>query len=392
MNRQRKRQALWLYRHLYTALYSLLISKMAAQSAHGAMTGTLRVLDRVPLSCRLAGASRASMTPARRIEVGGVSLSQALVLAAGLVKGDGFPSEDDAVRAVQSRRNVMPGWRFVPALTGPVEFGSFTRFPRMGNAGTVVWRHERSRSLQNRVGLKNPGGRAAAMFLGMHKENLPSEYGINIALSPGVHDIDQQEREVIESLEFFLDEAVIPAWFTLNLSCPNTEDDPLGYQLEAETRRLCGAFINCLAQRSVEIPLWVKISPGLAAEQYHALVRIFRDVGVKAVVATNTLPKPSPDDHEQIAGLGGGDLFESALDAVKHLREEIVRANAPIDIVACGGILDGATFQAYRDLGVKAAQYWSALVFRGPLAAALIESELPAHEYEYEAVHSESLA
>ena len=63
-----------------------------------------------------------------------------------------------------------------------------------------------------------------------------------------------------------------------------------------------------------------------------------------------------------------------------------------LDIVACGGILDGATFQAYRDLGVKAAQYWSALVFRGPLAAALIESELPAHEYEYEAVHSESLA
>ena len=381
------------YGRIYSGVNKVLIFKSSAQRAHDSIIGILRFLDRFPMAIRLAQKLHSVFWQDLQVSVGGVRLSHRLILAAGLVKGDAFNREETALEAVEDlRRNVLPGWRIVPALVGPMEFGSFTRFPRMGNAGTVVWRHERSRSLQNQIGLKNPGARAAAEFLGMHKESLPSEYGINIALSPGVHDIDQQEREVIASLEFFLDEGVIPAWFTLNLSCPNTEDDPLGYQLEAETRRLCGAFINCLAQRSVEIPLWVKISPGLAIEQYHALVRIFRDVGVKAVVATNTLPKPSPSDPQEIAGLGGGDLFESALDAVKHLREEIVRANAPIDIVACGGILDGATFQAYRDLGVKAAQYWSALVFRGPLAAALIESELPAHEYEYEAVHSESLA
>lgn len=392
MMRRRNRHVLRFYRHMYTGLYGLLISRLSAQRAHEAVIGSLRVLDRAPLAYDLSGAAREAASPAQGIEAGGVSLSQALVLAAGLVKGDGFPSEDDALRAVKSKRNIVPGWRVVPALLGPVEYGSFTRFPRLGNSGTVLWRRESSRSLQNRVGLKNPGARAAAMFLGMRKAQLPDEFGINIAVSPGVDDINQQEREVIESLEFFLLEDVLPAWFTLNLSCPNTEDDPLGHQLEAETRRLCGAFISRLEQRSLAIPLWVKISPGLAPEQYHALVRIFAEVGVKAVVATNTLPEPSPEDSAQIAGLGGGGLFESTLDAVKHLREEIVRSNAAIDIVACGGILDGASLQAYRDLGVKAAQYWSALVYRGPLAAALIESELSAHEYEYEATHSESLA
>ncbi len=392
MSWRSNRHVLWFYRHTYTALYELLISRLSAQRAHEAVIGSLRIMDRAPLLHRLSGTEVKALSPAQGIEAGGVSLSQALVLAAGLVKGDGFSSEDDALRAAESTRNIVPGWRIIPALLGPVEFGSFTRFPRMGNDGTVLWRRESSRSLQNRVGLKNPGARAAALFLGMRKELLPSELGINIAVSPGVQDIGQQEREVVESLEFFLDEGLLPAWFTLNLSCPNTEDDPLGHQLEAETRRLCGAFINCLAQRSLAIPLWVKISPGLSAEQYHALVRIFADVGVKAVVATNTLPEPSPEDPAQIAGLGGGGLFESTLDAVAHLREEIIRSNAAIDIVACGGILDGASFQAYRDLGVKAAQYWSALVYRGPLAAALIESELSAHEYEYEAAHSESLA
>ncbi len=392
MSWRSNRHVLWFYRHTYTAIYELLISRLSAQRAHEAVIGSLRILDRAPLAHRLSGTEVKTVSPAHGTEAGGVSLSQALVLAAGLVKGDGFPSEDDALRAVKSKRNIVPGWRVVPVLLGPVEFGSFTRFPRMGNDGTVMWRRESSRSLQNRVGLKNPGARAAAKFLGMRKAQLPDEFGINIAVSPGVHDIKQGEQEVVESLEFFLDEGLLPAWFTLNLSCPNTEDDPLGHQLEAETRRLCGAFIERLEQRALAIPLWVKISPGLAPTQYHALVRIFAEVGVKAVVATNTLPEPSPDDPTQIAGLGGGGLFESTLDAVKHLREEIIRSNAAIDIVACGGILDGASLQAYRDLGVKAAQYWSALVYRGPLAAALIESELSAHEYEYEAAHSESLA
>ena len=67
-------------------------------------------------------------------------------------------------------------------------------------------------------------------------------------------------------------------------------------------------------------------------------------------------------------------------------------AGYDVDVIACGGILDGASFDAYRALGVKAGQFWSALVYRGPLAAAIIESELPRHEHEYETVHRESLA
>ena len=162
--------------------------------------------------------------------------------------------------------------------------------------------------------------------------------------------------------------------------------------MEAETRQLCGAFINNMQARSVDIPLWIKVSPGLAEEQYQALVHICHEVGVRAIVATNTLAKPSPSDPKLTAGVGGGELFESSLAAVQHLRAEIVRKKSSLDVIACGGILDGESFQAYRALGVRAAQYWSALVYRGPLAAAVIESELVDYEYEYEALHRESLA
>ncbi len=386
----------WLLRGIdwaYQCLNRHLTFRGTAQEAHDSAIELLRLLERLPLAPQIIGILRRLLFREGRIEVGGIELSQRLILAAGLVKGDGFPDEDEALGAVNlARRNIIPGWRIVPALVGPVEFGSFTRHPRMGNAGTVVWRQAATQSTQNRVGLRNPGARAAARFLATHSGKLPREFGINIAVSPGVEDIEEQVREVSESLAFFLDAAVYPSWFTLNLSCPNTEDDPLRHQLEHQTKRLCSAFINSLRSRELEIPLWVKISPGLASEQYHALLRIFHQVGVKAVIATNTLAKPSPSNSSQPAGLGGGELFAEGLSAIRVLRAEKMRQDYQLDLIGCGGILDGESWRQYDELGVKAGQYWSALVYRGPFAAALIESELAQNEYEYEAIHRESLA
>jgi hypothetical protein len=89
--------------------------------------------------------------------VGGITLNYPLMLAAGFVKGHGFADEAHAKQAVQAKVNIIPGWRIVPRLVGPVEFGSFTRYPRIGNTGTVMWRDMRRLSTQNRVGLRNPG-------------------------------------------------------------------------------------------------------------------------------------------------------------------------------------------------------------------------------------------
>ena len=376
----------------YDAWNRLLFFRLSPQRAHNSAIGLLRFLERSRTSAAVARFLRSHTTGSATAEVGGARLSGRLILAAGLVKGDGFANESAALSAVNARRNIMPGWRLMPALAGPVEFGSFTRYPRRGNEGTVIWREAASQSTQNRVGLRNPGARAAARFLGERRQQLAADFGINIAVSPGVTDIDQQERDLVESLEFFLEAGVHPTWFTLNLSCPNTEDDPQGFQLESETKRLCGAFIARLRERQLDIPLWVKISPGLDAEQYRVLLRVFHEVGVKAVIAGNTIARPSPDDAEIVAGVGGGELFPAALDAVRQLLAEKRRSGLDVDVIACGGILDGASFDEYRALGVKAGQYWSALVYRGPLAAAIIESELARHEHEYEAVRRESLA
>jgi dihydroorotate dehydrogenase len=97
---------------------------------------------------------------------------------------------------------------------------------------------------------------------------------------------------------------------------------------------------------------------------------------VRAVVATNTLPQPAPDGSNHIAGVGGGRLFAEALDTVNKLHEEKIKNGYTVDIIGCGGILNGETAQQYLSAGVNAMQYWSAIIYRGPLASAILESEL----------------
>ncbi|MBK8020073.1 MAG: hypothetical protein IPK19_01295 [Chloroflexi bacterium] len=122
-------------------------------------------------------------------------------------------------------------------------------------------------------------------------------------------------------------------------------------------------------------PLWVKVSPCLAAEQYAALMRVFAETGVRAVVATNTLSQPTPDGST-VAGVAGGRLRSPALAAVEQLSRARTEGSYPVDIIGGGGILTGAHLRAFQNAGASAAMIYSALVFRGPLAAALILNEL----------------
>ena len=349
--------------------------RLSAQAAHESLLTVLRRADDSTALIRLAHFVNGTAFAKRQVTVGGVTLDYPFIVAAGLVKGLGFVDELAGHGALREGTNIIPGWRSLPALVGPVEFGSFTRWPRLGNEGTVLWRDIPAQSLQNRIGLKNPGAVIAALFLGRHKAHLPAQYGINIAVSPGVSDNEQSAREVCESLAAFVAQGVIPTWFTLNISCPNTEDDPEGNQTEQGTQYLCEAVIAQLKSLKVAVPLWVKISPNLSAEQYHILMRVFQQTGVRAVIATNTQPQPSPDNPEVTAGMSGLRLHQHAMTALAHLKSAQIEQKASVDLIGCGGLMDGATYRDFQTLGIHVVQYWSALVYRGPLAAPLIERE-----------------
>jgi dihydroorotate dehydrogenase len=309
-----------------------------------------------------------------------VDLPYPLILAAGLIKGEGFRDEEAALAAVRAGRDIVPGWRSAAALVGPVEVGSYTRHPRLGNTGRVVWRDSAAGWMQNRVGLRNPGARAAAAFLASHAADLPTVWGLNLAVSPGLADDGRARDELVEAAGFFTKAfsglEAGPAWLTLNLSCPNTEDDPHGTQSAELARELCTALVH-----AVEMPVWVKLGPDLSDAQLVALVDVFGATGVRAVVATNTLAQPVPSGHGT-AGVSGSRLRDQALDTVTRLKRAVDVSAAPLDIVGGGGILKGDDLRAFTDAGAVAAMLYTALVLRGPLAGALIlrEAEREAQE------------
>ncbi len=364
-------------RFFYRDLARPLIFAMSAQQAHEVTVELMRVADH-PLATAALHSLRALTFQPIPTPVGGVTLNTPLILAAGLVKGDGFTSEGAALLAVDSGHNIIPGWRGVPALVGPVEFGSFTRWPRIGNPGTVVWRDAATYSTQNRVGLKNPGAAAAARFLARHADALPPVFGINIAVSPGVSDPDQEQQEVCEAVGLFQQHGIRPAWYTLNVSCPNTEDDPGDHQTEGRTRALCRRLVEQLngSNGTGNIPLWIKISPTLADSQYQTLLRVFAEEGVRAVIATNTDPQSVPGMPTLSAGVAGGRLHRRALKVVQLLDAERRAHGYPVDIIGCGGVRNIISAADMLRAGADAIQYWSAIVYEGPMAAATIQQEL----------------
>lgn len=366
------RRLLWRKVDLFYHLIRPFIFRQSAQDAHYRALDTLARLDNSALFLRLAPLVRRYLAPSQPIYIGGVSLPSPFIVAAGLVKGAGFSDQTSALSAVSAGENIIMGWRSLPALLGAVEFGSFTPQPRLGNAGTVVWRDPATRSTQNRIGLRNAGACASAEFLARQRADLPPIFGINLAPTPALDDDAQAQAELVQALDEFLSRGIRPAWFTLNLSCPNTEDDPACHQTSARAQAFCSALVARLQPYS--IPLWVKLSPDLSPEQYHALMQVFAEVGVRAVIATNTLAQPTPDDSATLAGVGGGRLHTSALSAAYYLTRADV---ASVDVIACGGILDADSVLRFRALGIQAYQLWSALVYRSPLAPFIIESELP---------------
>ena len=312
---------------------------------------------------------RTAAQPSNPAIAGGVQLTHPHILAAGWVKGTGYDNEIQALAAVVQGRNLIPGWRSLPSLVGPIEFGSYTRWPRHGNRGETMWRLP-DRSLGNRVGLRNAGIAAAAAFLSAHRAELPRCWGVNLAPTPGVVVASTLFEEMRQSVACLVDAGLKPSWVTINISCPTARADGDEGPSEAQVRALLTAARQGLPR---DVPLWIKVGPGLHASRYAMLVALCGEFRVRAVVATNTRREVGGDGRSW--GAGGETLARDSLDAVVKLTVLKQMLNVPVDIIACGGILEGRDLRRVRRYGVVAWQYFAALVYRGPFAGSLIVRE-----------------
>ena len=304
-------------------------------------------------------------------EAGDIVLPHPMILAAGFVKGEGFSSEDEAMRSVTRGENIIPGWRSMPSLAGTIEIGTFTPCPRLGNTAISMWRNTANRSLYNRVGLKNPGVRAASVFLAERQDYLPSIYGISLAADPDTTDMSKKCEGIASAINCLMSSDLKPSWITLNLSCPNA-----GMRYGESPASAEAIILSARKELSEDVPLWVKISPDMKVSEYRDMVSVFESNKVSAIIAVNSSVTSKPDltGFGETSGMSGEQLKPLAVAAVSYLSQI-----TSIDIIGCGGIMKGSDMLDFRNAGAKAFQYWSALVYKGFAAARLIHNESEKH-------------
>lgn len=263
---------------------------------------------------------------------------------------------------------------------GFVEVGTLTPRPQPGNPTPRLFRLIEHQAIINRMGFNNPGIHAAVRKL--ERRAGGGLVGVNIGKN-----FDTPNENAADDYVTCLRAAYgVADYVAVNISSPNTKG-LRDLQAEEPVRRLLGTLKEeqhrLAAQYRAYRPLVVKIAPDLTEDQIENLARIFCEMEMDGVIATNTTVsrdgvKGHPLEHET-GGLSGAPLEQRATEVVallslaaqRHKREK------PLPIIGVGGVSNAADAQAKLHAGARLVQVYSALVYRGPGMIAEI-AKLPA--------------
>jgi dihydroorotate dehydrogenase len=250
---------------------------------------------------------------------------------------------------------------------GFIETGTFTPEWQAGNPRPRIWRDPAKRELRNRMGF--PGNGAAAgvsKFRDIRKRGLVTiPVGANIGkqkntpLKNAAADYCTCIRQLIRVVDYF----------TINVSSPNTTE----LRSLQKADNLYAILITCMPEvRRHEIltgekrDVWVKISPDLENELVRDVVRLCLEMGVSAIVATNTTKAQVPSRPDLQCGKSGPPLFPLALEKVSLCHET---SEGKLPVVAVGGIDSVGKLMAMSGAGATLFQFYTGMIYEGPLLA-----------------------
>jgi dihydroorotate dehydrogenase len=248
---------------------------------------------------------------------------------------------------------------------GFVEVGTVTPRAQPGNPRPRMFRLPRAQALINRLGFNNRG---LAQFVDhAQRARYRGVLGLNIGKNA-----DTPIGAALEDYRLGL-QAVYPyaGYVTINISSPNTRD-LRSLQQDEELRALLGALRDereRLAQQvGRRVPLAVKIAPDLDDGQLPRVADTLVELGMDAVIATNTTV--ARDAVAGLAhagepgGLSGRPLFARATEVVRLLAAHLQGA---LPIIAVGGILSGSDAAEKIRAGASLVQLYTGLIYRGPV-------------------------
>jgi dihydroorotate dehydrogenase len=333
---------------MYKFLFSVVLARLPAETAHRLGFGLIRWAGAVPGMSWLLRRWLSPADPVLRVQAFGRDLPGPLGLAAGFDKDALGP---DAMGAL--------GFAFV-------EVGTVTALPQPGNPRPRMFRLPADRALINRMGFNNHGAAAAAARLRSRRAR-NRVVGANIGKTKAVAE-SEAAGDYVASARLLGD---VADYLVINVSSPNT---PGLRNLQAVTRLrpLVTAVRDVMATASGRpTPLLVKIAPDLADDDIDAIADLALDVGLDGIIATNTtvtrehlVTSPAEIDAAGAGGLSGAPLKERSLHVLRQLR---ARVGDRVVLVAAGGI--ETTDDAWERIraGATLLQAYTGFVYGGPL-------------------------
>lgn len=313
---------------------------------HHLLTGTLRILFRIPGVPALTRSMYMVKDPSLKTRFLGMEFRNPVGLSAGFDKnGEVF--------------NEFSDFGF-----GHIEVGTVTPIGQPGNPKPRSFRIPADKGLINRMGFNNHG--VDALVQQVSKQRRQSVIlGGNI----GKNTLTSNDKAVEDYATCFSSLYGHVDYFVVNVSCPNITDlhelqDQEG--LEAILGRLAA-----LRERQAEYtPILLKISPDLNTSQIDASLAIVEKFGIDGIVATNTTIRrdglKTPGERITAIGNGGmsgGPITTRSLEVVRHVAE---KTGGKLPIIGVGGIMTVEDALNMLDAGATLVQVYTGFIYNGP--------------------------
>ncbi|MCX6066581.1 MAG: quinone-dependent dihydroorotate dehydrogenase [Chloroflexi bacterium] len=363
---------------MYSHFRSLLF-KLDPETAHALTLSALQLAGVIrPVNWAL---SRYFAAPAKPVEAFGLKFKNPVGLAAGYDK-DGVAT-----------------WGLATLGFGHIEIGTVTPRPQPGNPQPRVFRLVEDQAVINRMGFPSRGSEYVQTRLNpglarglqewligipMRKARLSRKtLGTILGVNLGKNKETPNEQAVFDYLSLLQSFAPLADYLTINISSPNTP----GLRNLQSRAALEGLLSQLQSQRKLEetrweksLPLLVKLSPDLSAQELDEAVGVILDTGMDGVIATNTtLAREGLHTNYQAesGGLSGKPLTGRSNEI---LAQVVKKVGGRIPVIGVGGIMNPDDAKRKLDLGATLIQVYTGLIYAGPGLVKNIVKNIQGHE------------
>ncbi len=247
---------------------------------------------------------------------------------------------------------------------GLAELGSFTGEVCPGNPGKRLFRMIKSKAIVVWYGLNNQGAEKIAKRLA--NVNFGTlRVGINAAKSNVTPEFDLQEsiRDYLKTMTLFKD---VGDYFTINISCPNTQDgEPF---VDATNLNALLTAVNENIRPITDKPIYVKLAADMTLSEI--------DTIIDGVVLTN-LAKPDVNTEHIVAeypanlgllpkgkgAMSGLPLQRISTNVIRHVYR---KTRGQLTIIGVGGIFSAKDAYEKITSGANLCHMITTMIFDGP--------------------------